>query len=104
MRSNLISTASILSLLAICSAAIAADTPKQAVGFFGTVTGTVKTANVDGLFFVLTVAKSEVDAKQSTVKDSDMVGKQITLGTRMPKADGKAAPHEEDVAFIKTLK
>ena len=33
-----------------------------------------------------------------------MVGKDLTLGTRMPRKDGKPFPSEEDIAYIKTLK
>ena len=35
-----------------------------------------------------------------------MIGKNLTLGTRMPrkKEDGKPYPHPEDVAYIKALK
>ena len=33
-----------------------------------------------------------------------MVGKDLTLGTRMPRKDGKPYNSEEDVAYIKTLK
>ena len=83
----------------------AADTPKDAVGFFGTATGVVKSAKADGTSFVLTVTKAVNDEKRSTVKDpSRMVGKEITLGTRMPRKDNKPTPHEDDVAYIKTLK
>ena len=32
-----------------------------------------------------------------------MVGKELTLGTRMPKKDGVGSPHTDDVAYIKTL-
>ena len=33
-----------------------------------------------------------------------MVGKEITLGVRMPRKDGKPTQHPDDVAWIKTLK
>ena len=83
----------------------AADTPKEAVGFFGTATGVVKSAKADGTSFVLTVTKAVVDEKRSTVKDaSKLAGKEITLGTRMPRKDNKPTPHEDDIAYIKTLK
>ena len=83
----------------------AAATPKEAVGFNGTVTGTVKSAQADGLAFVLTVSKAEADAQKSAVKDTaPMVGKALTLGTRMPRKDGKPVPSDEDIAYIKSLK
>ena len=80
-------------------------TPKEVVGFWGKVTGTVKSAKADGLSFVLTITDAQPDEKQSAVKDSaPMIGKVITLGTRMPKKDGKPYPSPEDVAYIKSLK
>jgi hypothetical protein len=80
------------------------ETPKEAVGFFGKATGTVKSAKADGTSFVLTVLTAEPGEK-SLVKDGNaLVGKELTLGTRMPKKDHVAAPHVEDVAFIKSLK
>ena len=94
-------------LLAFASLPAEAATPKEAVGFFGMVTGVVKTAAADGTSFVITVSKAVADEKSSKVKDTDaMVGKNLTLGTRMPrkKEDGKPYPNAEDVAYIKTLK
>jgi hypothetical protein len=94
-----------LALFLSTRAADAAETPKEAVGFIGTVTGTVKSAQADGLAFVLTVSKAEADAQKSAVKDTaPMVGKTLTLGTRMPKKDGKPMPNDEDIAYIKSLK
>ena len=82
-----------------------AETPKEAMGFWGTVTGTVKSAAADGLSFTFTVSKAEPDESKSIIKDgAPMVGKVLTLGTRMPKKDGKPYPNEEDIAYIKTLK
>jgi hypothetical protein len=87
----------------LCAAALAA-TPKEAVGFRGSVEGKVKSAKPDGSSFVLTVTKADPEEK-STVKDgSAMVGKEITLGVRMPRKDGKPYPSPEDEAWIKTLK
>lgn len=87
------------------SIAAHAATPKEAVGFFGTVTGVVKSTAPDGTFFVITVSKAVADEKQSAVKDTaPMVGKDLHLGTRMPKKDGVPHPNPEDVAYIKTLK
>src|SRR5580765_5457798 len=83
----------------------AAPTPKEAVGFWGTVTGVVKSAQADGKSFVLTVSKAEPDEKNSAIKDTaPMIGKALTIGTRMPVKDGKPTFKEEDVAYIKTLK
>jgi hypothetical protein len=82
-----------------------AATPKEAIGFWGVMTGTVKSAQADGTSFVLTVSKAEPDETKSAVKDGTaMVGKDLTLGTRMPRKDGKPYPSPEDVAFIKSLK
>jgi len=82
-----------------------AATPKEAVGFWGTVTGTVKSARPDGTSFVLKVSAAEPDEKQNSAKNPPgMVGKEITLGVRMPRKDGKPYPSAEDVAYIKTLK
>jgi hypothetical protein len=82
-----------------------ADTPKEAVGFWGTVSGKVKAARPDGMSFVLTISDAQPDDSKSKVKDgAPMVGKDITLGTRMPRKNGVPYPSEEDVAYIKTLK
>lgn len=89
----------------IWTASALAANPKEATGFWGTVTGTVKSAQADGQSFVLTVSSAEPDASKSEVKDgAPLAGKQITLGVRMPRKDGKPTPSEEDVAYIKTLK
>ena len=91
--------------LVVASSAAAAETPKEAAGFWGKVTGSVKSAQTDGLSFVLTITTAEADTSKSTVKDSTaMVGKSVTLATRMPRKDGKPSPSEEDIAYIKTLK
>jgi hypothetical protein len=83
----------------------AAPTPIEAVGFNGTVTGTIKSAQADGLAFVLTVSKAEADEQKSAVKDTAlMVGKALPIGTRMPRKDGKPFPSDEDTAYIKSLK
>jgi len=80
-------------------------TPKEAVGFFGVVTGKVKSVQSNGQAFSLTVIKA-VPAGGSLAKDpAAMVGKVIPLGTRMPRdKDGRPMPHKDDVAYIKTLK
>jgi hypothetical protein len=79
-------------------------TPKEAVGFWGTVTGNVKSARPDGSSFVLTVSRAQPDETKSAVKDATpMVGKDLTLGTRMPKKDGKPSPNPEDITYIKSL-
>ena len=89
----------------LAAAAAPAATPKEAVGFFGTVTGVVKSARPDGSSFVLTVSEATPDAKSNTAKDpAAMAGKDLTLGTRMPRVDGKPSPSPEDVAYIKSLK
>jgi hypothetical protein len=101
-------TAALVGLLFVFTAAAAekAATPKEAVGFFGAATGVVKSAEADGTSFVLTITKAEPDATRSAVKDAAaIVGKGIPLGTRMPRdKDGKPRPHEDDVAYIKSLK
>lgn len=89
--------------VALSMTAIAA-TPKEAVGFLGTVTGVVKTTQPDGSSFVITVSKAVADDKSAVKDTAPMVGKDLTLGTRMPKKDGKPFPNAEDVAYIKTLK
>jgi len=90
-------------ILAIGTAAMA-ETPKEAIGFWGTVTGTVKSARPDGTSFVLTVSDAQPDEKSKVKDGAPMVGKDLTLGTRMPRKDNKPYPSEEDVAYIKTLK
>src|SRR6185503_1090483 len=93
-----------IALVLLLSAA-QAPTPKEAVGFWGTVTGVVKSAQADGKSFVLTVSKAEADEKNSKIKDTaPMIGKALSIGTRMPVKDGKPSFKEEDVAYIKTLK
>jgi hypothetical protein len=97
----------ILGFVIVCySVAAHAATPKEAVGFFGTVTGVVKSTAADGSFFVLTVSKAVADESRSAVKDTaPMVGKDLHLGTRMPKTkEGVPHPNPDDVAYIKTLK
>src|SRR5580765_4196002 len=102
MRHNLF-FATIIGLALMLGAA--APTPKEAVGFWGTVTGVVKSAQADGKAFVLTVSKAEPDEKNSKIKDTaPMIGKALTICTRMPVKDGKPTFKEEDVAYIKTLK
>jgi hypothetical protein len=91
--------------VAVAAREVAAATPKEAVGFRGTVTGTVKSARPDGMSFVLKVLTAEPDEKLNTAKNpAGMVGKEIMLGVRMPRKDGKPYPSAEDVAYIKTLK
>jgi len=103
MARQFVSVAVVALFFAVASLSAQAATPNEAVGFFGIVTGVVKSRAEDGTSFVLTVSKAEPSEK-STVKDSaPMVGKDLTLGTRMPRKDGVASPHVEDVAYIKTL-
>ena len=92
-------------IVCLVAGSAGAATPKEAVGFTGTVEGAVKSAQADGSSFVLTVGKAEPDQSKSTVKDGGpMVGKQITLGVRMPRKDGKPYPHPDDIAYVKSLK
>jgi hypothetical protein len=93
-------------LIALTAAGATAATPKEAIGFMGTVTGVVKSARPDGTSFVLTVGKAEPDEKTSAIKDGGpMAGKEITLGVRMPRdKDGKPHPSDEDVTYVKSLK
>jgi hypothetical protein len=106
MLRNFLSTLMLGTAIVCYSIAARAATPKEAVGFFGTVTGVVKSTAPDGSFFVLTVSKAVADEKQSAIKDTGrMVGKDLHLGTRMPKTkEGVPHPNPEDVAYIKTLK
>jgi hypothetical protein len=106
MARHFVSAAVVVFLFAVALLPATAATPKEAVGFFGMVTGSVKTAEADGASFVLTVSKAVADEKTSKVKDTAaMVGKELTLGTRMPRTkEGKPHPNPEDVAYIKTLK
>ena len=90
--------------LAFCAIASFGATPKEAVGFWGTVTGKVKSAKPDGTSFVLTVSDAQPEEKSKVKDGAPMVGKDLTLGTRMPRKDGKPYNSEEDVAYIKTLK
>lgn len=104
MTRHFVSVAVVGFWLVVASLSAQAATPSEAVGFFGMVTGVVKTRVEDGTSFVLTVTTAVADEKTSKVKDTaPMVGKDLTLGTRMPKKDGQASPHVEDVAYIKTL-
>src|ERR1051325_5153628 len=83
---------------------LAADTPKEAVGFFGNITGTVKSVKPDGTSFTLQISAAEPSDK-SLIKDpKPMIGKIVSLGTRMPKTNGVAHNHPDDVAYIKSLK
>ena len=92
-------------ILAVGSLALASATPKEAVGFAGSITGTVTSRADDGTSFRLKVSKAVADESKSKVKDTDaMIGKELTLGTRMPRTDGKAHNHPDDVAYIKSLK
>jgi hypothetical protein len=106
MKLNLPALTSILMFIVLAAAPTTrAETPKEAVGFNGTVTGVVQSAKDDGSSFVLKVTSDEPDAAKSTVKDgAPMAGKEITLGVRMPRKDGKPYPHPDDVAWIKGLK
>ncbi len=80
--------------------------PQEVAGFRGQVTGTVKSALPDGPSFVLAISKAEADPATSDLKEgAPLVGKELTIGVRMPKnAAGVAGPHPDDVAYIKTLK
>ena len=88
---------------AIAGSLQAAATPKEAVGFFGSVTGTIKSTEADGSSFTIEV-KSAVPEAKSAVKDVEpMVGKILTLGTRMPHVDGKPTHNADDVLYVKSL-
>lgn len=78
---------------------------EEVAGFRGEVTGTVKSTQPDKPNFVLAISKAEV-GPSSTLKDgAPLLGKELTIGVRMPKSiEGVASPHPEDVAYIKTLK
>ena len=83
-----------------------AENGPEVAGFRGEVTGKVKSAQADGRVFVLAINKAEVDPANSSLKESaPLLGKELSIGVRMPKnADGVAFPHPDDVAYIKTLK
>ena len=107
MINRLFAVAMIGMALQVGAAATEPENVPEAVGFWGQVTGTVKSAQDDGRCFVLVVSKAEVDPAASALKDSaPMVGKELEIGVRMPrkKTDGVASPHADDVAYIKTLK
>jgi hypothetical protein len=95
----------LFALAVLAVSLVAAATPKEAVGFHGTATGTVKSVQADGCAFVLTVSSAKA-ADASTVKDTaPMIGKSLTLGTRMPRdKNGTPHNHPDDVAYIKSLK
>jgi hypothetical protein len=82
------------------------ENAKEVEGFWGTVTGEVKSAQADGRAFVLTITKAEFDPASSALKDNaPLIGKELTIGTRMPKTPQEVSyPHADDVAYIKTLK
>ncbi|OAI57972.1 hypothetical protein AYO49_01650 [Verrucomicrobiaceae bacterium SCGC AG-212-N21] len=77
----------------------------EVAGFWGQVTGVVKSAQADGGGFVLAITKAEVDPERSTLKDgAPLLGKELRIGVRMPKnAAGVASQHPDDLAYIKTL-
>ena len=79
---------------------------KEVAGFRGQVTGTVKSAQADGRAFVLAISTAEFDPASSDLKENaPLVGKDLTIGVRMPKnPDGVGYPHPDDVAYLKTLK
>jgi len=83
-----------------------AENIPEAAGFWGQVTGVIKSAQEDGQCFVLTVSKAEVDPATSILKNSaPMISKELVIGVRMTKKpDGVSYPNAEDVAYIKTLK
>jgi hypothetical protein len=82
--------------------------PREVNGFWGNVTGTVKSALPSGLSFVLHISDAKADPKFAAKNDgSKMVGKNIELGVRMHIVDpaSKATAHDpDDIASIKTLK
>jgi hypothetical protein len=90
--------------LTVC--AVVRSAPPSAPALFrAIVTGEVKSAKPDGLSFMLTVAKADGDAVNNTgIEPTELVGKTVTLGVRMPVKDGKPQPHPDDVAYIKSLK
>jgi len=92
------------SIFALTAVVSLGATPKEAVGFWGTVSGKVRSARADGTSFVLTVSDAQPDEKSKVKDGAPMVGKDLMLGTRMPKKDGVAYPKEEDVTYIKSLK
>jgi hypothetical protein len=83
-----------------------AENGQEVAGFWGQVTGKVKSAQADGGGFVLAIDKAEVDPEKSSLKErAPLLGKELTIGVRMPKnATGVASQHPDDVAYIKTLK
>lgn len=82
------------------------ENAQEVAGFWGQVTGKVKSVQADGGGFVLAIEKAEVDADKSTLKESaTLLGKELAIGVRMPKNPaGVASRHPDDVAYIKTLK
>jgi hypothetical protein len=84
------------------------ENPPEVAGFFGQVTGIVRSVQPDAPSFVMavTMAKVEPDAVMSTLKDgAPLVGKELTFGVRMPKTpDGVSHPHVDDTAYVKSLK
>jgi hypothetical protein len=97
-------TATFVLFMLATSLAASAATPKEAVGFMGTATGAVKSAQKDGSSFVLVISSAEPNEQSAVKNGAAMVGKEITLGVRMPRKDGKPTQHVDDVAWIKTLK
>jgi hypothetical protein len=90
--------------LVLITGVAGAENPKEAAGFSGKVTGTVKSTQADGLSFTIAVTKAEADEKSSVKDTAPMLGKTLTLGTRMPRKDGKPFPSDQDIAYIKSLK
>jgi len=54
------------------------ENPKEVEGFWGTVTGEVKSAQADGRAFVLTITKAEFDPASSALKDNAPIDRQGT--------------------------
>ena len=95
----------VLAVALTACAAVRSAPPSGPALFRATVTGEVKSAKPDGLSFMLTVAKADRDAVNNTgVEPTELVGKTVALGVRMPVKDGKPQPHPDDVAYIKSLK
>src|SRR4051812_18402948 len=101
----------VCSLAFVLFAALAAayagevENPGEVAGFRGEITGIVKSANADGSGFTITVSKATFNPEASALKDNaPLIGKELALGVRMPKTDGQAHQHPDDLAYIKTLK
>lgn len=81
------------------------ENAREVSGFRGEIEGRVKSAKADGSSMVIVAVKATFDPAQTLLKDNaPLVGKELTIGVRMPKTNEQPHPHPDDLAYIKSLK